>query len=41
MDIRMIRRFVIAGVFALVAAIGFAGLYSARSGWHPPHVGGP
>jgi hypothetical protein len=37
----MIRRFVIASVFAVVAAIGFAGLYSARSGWHPPHVTTP
>jgi hypothetical protein len=40
MDIRMIRRFVIAGVFAVVAAVGFAGLYSTR-GWHPPHVAAP
>jgi hypothetical protein len=41
MDLRMIRRFVIASVFAVVAAMGFAGLYSARTGWHPPRVAAP
>ena len=41
MDIRMIRRFVIASVFAVVAAIGFAGLYSARAGWQPPRIAAP